>query len=91
MDIRDRVIESKIREAEAKIATQKIRRDVAYDSLVRAQKRSASPDVRARFVALYDRAEERLSEAEDEARALRRRAMGLTPNVSGYVIRRGEF
>lgn len=81
-DIKERLAESKLKEAEAKIATQKIRRDAAYASLVRAQKRGGSPDIRARLTALYDRAEERLEEAENEAREARRRKIGLSPTVS---------
>jgi hypothetical protein len=77
----NKLAESKIREAEARIATQKIRRDAAYRRLVAAQNTGASGATRARFVALYDRAEERLEEAENAAREARRRAMGLSPNA----------
>jgi hypothetical protein len=85
VDIKEKVAQSKLREAEARISTQKIRRDAAYASLVRAQQRGASPDARQRLAALYDRAEERLEDAENEARELRRKSMGLTPTVSGRI------
>lgn len=77
----DKLAESKIREAEAKIATQRIRRDAAYRRLVAAQKSGASNAIRERFAGLYDRAEERLEEAENAAREARRRAMGMSPNA----------
>jgi hypothetical protein len=87
VDIKDKLAESKIKEAEAKIATQKIRRDAAYRRLVAAQKSGASADARARFAALYDRAEERLEEAEDATREAKRRAMGLSPSASSQFTR----
>lgn len=81
MDIKEKLAESKVREAEAKIATQKIRRDAAYRRLVAAQRSGGSADTRARFAALYDRAEERLEEAENAAREAKRVAMGLSARV----------
>lgn len=91
----DALQQAKIRQAEAKIATRKIARDAAYKALTAAQSRGAGPDQRQRLAQTYDRAEDKLEAAENEARELKRKALGLTSTVTGhgveYVVRKGEF
>jgi IS5 family transposase len=78
----DALQKAKIKQAEAKIATMKIARDAAYKTLTAAQNAGAGPDRRQRLADAYDRTEERLEAAENEARELKRKALGLTPTVT---------
>ena len=79
----DALQKAKIRQAEAKIKTCKIARDAAYEALTKAQSAGAGPDRRQRLADAYDRAEEKLEAAENAAREMKRKAMGLTPTVGG--------
>lgn len=79
--IKNRLAASKVMAAEAAEGPAKIRRDAAYKALVAAQKRGAGPDERLRLTKAYDAAEARVEEAEERARAERRRSMGLEPRV----------
>ena len=82
----DKLLQAKIKQAEAKIRTMKIGRDAAYDALTAAQKSGARPDRRQRLADAYDRAEDKLEAAENAAREMKRKAMGLTPTVTGVVV-----
>lgn len=80
-ELQEKLAAAKLKEAEATVATAKIRHDAAYKNMVRAQARGAGPDVRARLVGAYDRAADRLEQAQEKEREARRASMGLEPRV----------
>jgi hypothetical protein len=91
----DQLTQAKIKQADAKILTMRIVRDATLKRLLAAQRSGADSDRVRALADAYDRAEERLEAAQNEARELKRKALGLTPTVQGYgveyVVRRGEF
>lgn len=77
-DADKKILEAKVRLADARVGKERIRRDASLQRLTRAQARGAGPDERQRLGRAYDAAEEALERANRLASAARRQLAGPT-------------
>lgn len=73
-----KILEAKVRQADARVGTERLKRDAALGRLTAAQKRGAGPNERLRLTKAYDAAEGRLERANALASEARRRLAGPT-------------
>lgn len=73
-----KILEAKVRQADARVGTERLKRDAALKRLTAAQRRGAGPNERLRLSEAYSAAEGRLERANALASEARRRMAGPT-------------